>query len=168
MKSKTLTLIAVALFMIGCQSNKSLVASAAKKERIAKIETKLADKEFKVFFEDALPLLGRNSNRYVITGSEYISVNGDKIDMALSFYGRFLIGYNNRVQTARQFQMNTELLEYTKHFDAKKNQYVIHMKTKNGKEELTMQMKLFTNNKVILTVKSNHRTPINYYGTMSS
>lgn len=170
-------LLITAVLFTNCDSKKSLVRAEAKKERLVKLDESLNEKKWKAIFEIAAPLDNRSinlsrtrrpagsANRIPLTGSEYIEIEGDSIYMALSYYGTFKIGTNYAPAFAREFRLKSKLLAYERYFDQEKNYHALRMKVKYRQEELTLLMKLYSNDKTVLIVNSNHRTSISYHGT---
>lgn len=175
---KFIPLLLLSLIVLSsCDAKKSALRAQEKKERLVQLDQTLNKKKWKAIFEIAAPLDNRSinmsrtrrpagsANRIPLTGSEYIEIDGDSIYMALSYYGTFKIGTNYAPAFAREFRLKSKLLAYEKYFDKEKNYHALRMRVNYRKEELTLLMKLYSNNKTVLIVNSNHRTSISYHGS---
>lgn len=172
-------IVLVLMLCVGCAS-KSKVLEDARIQRLAKeIQEKIDKKEFAVFVTAASPLAnqdiarigllppGSSANRIMLNGNEYIKLLGDKVDVALPFYGTQQLpsGY---LRGMSGFNFTEPYENYKYSYNEKKKMHTIKFKVKNHKELISVFIKIYKNGLTDVYLNSSHRTAINYDGKLKT
>ncbi len=108
---------------------------------------------------------GNSIGRFDISqNSNYLTIDGSKIDVFLPFYGERQMGVS-RNNDDNSISYKGDIDNLTVKFNEKKKVYSISFSMKKSTESFDVTIDLFQNLNTRISINSSHRTSISYDGT---